>query len=161
MWLFFNDIYPARMAVPNLIDALDKHHIQEFYTYETAYNDALSDTINAEVPGKYKIHYLKSLDDIKTGWVVIQSTNSKSPSMECDPEAIEGDFIRDPKLNKLLATRKIEQLATAKFETFGSSRVWPQEADVATYMDLILKEIDDDARFRGYAWLINVENIDK
>ncbi len=153
MWLFFTDVYPARMAIPNLIDALDKYNIREFYTYETRYNDALANTIN----DKYKIHYINSLSDIKKGWIVIPPTNSKSLSMECVPEAMNGDYTKDSKLNELLTTRKIEQLATAKFKTFSSSYIWPQEADVATYMDLILKEVGDKERFRGYAWLINAE----
>lgn len=166
-WLFFTDVYPARMAIPNLIDALDKYNIREFYTYETRYNDALANAINLERPfdtaqgkpadGKYKIHYMDSLNDVKKGWIVIPPTNSKSMSMEGTPEAMTGDYTKDPKLNELLATRKIEQLATAKFKTFGASYIWPQEADVSTYMDLILKEVGDNERFRGYAWLINAE----
>lgn len=159
IWLFFTDVYPARMTIPNLIDALYKYNIKEFYTYETSYNDPLANAINLETPGKYKIHYINSLTEVKEGWIVIPPTNSKSPSMECAPEGIKGDFTKDPILNELLATRKIERLVTAKFKTFGSSKIWPQEADVATYMDLILKEIGENQRFRGYAWLINAEVI--
>jgi len=157
--LFFIDAYPSRMAVPNLIDVLDKYNIREFYTYETRYNDALAGAINLEMPGKYKIHYIDSLSDVRKGWIVIPPTNSKSPSMECVPEAIEGDFKRDPKLNELLTTRKIEKLAIAKFKTLSSSKIWAQEADVSTYVDLILKEIGGNERFRGYAWLINAESL--
>lgn len=100
---------------------------------------------------------MDSLNDVKKGWVIIPPTNSKSPSMECVPGGMNGDYTKDPKLNELLATRKIEQPATAKFKTFDASYIWPQEADVATYMDLVLKEVGDNERFRGYAWLINAE----
>lgn len=163
LWVFFNDVFPSRMTIPNLIDTLDKNNIREFYTYETHYNDALVNAINLERPAdkKYKINYINSLSDIEKGWIVIPPTNSKSISMECAPEAMNGDYTRDPKLNELLTTRKIEQLATAKFKTFGSSKIWPQEADVATYMDLILKEIDENQRFKGYAWLVKAEKIKK
>lgn len=159
IWLFFTDVYPARLAISNLIAELDKRNIREFYTYETSYNDPLANAINLERPPdkKYKINYMEKLDEIKNGWIVIPPTNSKSISMECVPEAMSGDYTKDPKLNELLATRKIERLATAKFKTFSSSKIWPQEADVATYMDLILKEVGDNERFRGYAWLINAE----
>ena len=77
--------------------------------------------------------------------------------MEGAPESMNRGYAKDPKLNELLATRKIEQLATAKFKTMGTSIIWPQEGDVATYIDLILKENGDNERFRGYAWLINAE----
>ncbi|MDP3792403.1 MAG: hypothetical protein Q8Q89_01600 [bacterium] len=163
VWLFFTDVYPARMAIPNLIDALDKYNIREFYTYETSYNDALANAINIERSAnkKYKIHYMDNLSDVKEGWIVIPPTNSWSISMEATPEAMNGDYTKDPELNELLATRKIEKLATAKFRTFSSSKIWPQEADVATYVDLILREVDDNKRFRGYAWLINAEALAK
>ncbi len=155
--LFFTDVYPARMAITNLIEELEKRNILEFYTYETHYNDPLTNALN----GKYKINYINSLSDVKKGWIVIPPTNSKSISMEGTPEAMDGDYTKDPKLNELLTTRKIEQLAAAKFKTFGTSKIWPQEADVATYMDLILKEVGDKERFRGYAWLINAEALIK
>jgi len=159
IWVFFNDVFPARMAIPNLIATLDKYNIREFYTYETSYNDALVNAINLERPPdkKYKINFIENLGEVKNGWVVIPPTNSKSISMECAPEGMAGNYTKDPRLNELLITKKIEQLATAKFKTFGSSKIWPQEADVATYMDLILKEIGDKERFRAYAWLINAE----
>lgn len=154
-WIFFSDVYPARMAIPNLIDALDKNNIKEFYTYETSYNDTFANYIS----DKYKIHRINSLSDIKKGWIIIPPTNSKSLSMECVQEAMNGDYTKDPKLNELLFTEKIEQLAAVKFKTFSSSKIWPQEADVATYMDLILKEVGKKERFRGYAWLINAEKL--
>ena len=163
MWLFFTDVYPARMTISNLVDTLDKYNIREFYTYETSYNDALSNAINLErsTNEKYSIHYINKLSDVKNGWIVIPPTNRWSISMEASPEAMNGDYTRDPELNDLLATRKIEQLATAKFKTFSSSKIWQQEADVATYMDLILKEVGDSERFRGYAWLINAKALKK
>lgn len=167
MWLFFTDVYPARMALSNLIAILEKYNIREFYTYKTRYNDPLVNAINLERPldaaqgkpeaEKYKIHFIDNLSDVKEGWIVIPPTNSKSPSMECVPEGMQGDFTKDLQLNKLLETRKIERLAMAKFKTFGTSKVWPQESDVMTYMDLVLKEIGDKERFRGYAWLVNAK----
>lgn len=156
-WLFFTDIYPARIAISNLIKELAKYNILEFYTYKTSYNNSFVDALKK----KYIIHYINSIDDIKKGWIIIPPTNSRSPYMEGDPEALDGDYTKDPKLNELLTTRKIDKIATAKFKTLGSSKIWPQEADVATYMDLILKEVGENERFRGYAWLVNAENIDK
>ena len=157
MWLLLTDIYPSRMAISNLIDTLNKYNIQEFYTYNTTFNDSFANIISK----KYKINYINSLSDVNGGWIIVPPTNSMSISMEGTPEAMAGDYTKDPELNELLATKKIEKLATAKFKTFSSSKIWPQEADVSTYMDLILKEVDDAKRFRGYAWLLNADELKK
>lgn len=161
-WTFFTDVLPSRMGLPNLIAALDKHNIKEIYTYDTIFNDIFAGALNIEKPlaGKYKINFIKKLTDISRGWIVIPPTNSKTLSMECTRESIEeNDFIDDTLLKELLNTKKIEQIATAKFKTFGSSKIWNQEADVITYFDLILGEINDYDRYKSYGWLVNAEKL--
>ena len=100
--------------------------------------------------------YIESILDVDDGWIAIPGTSSKAINMESEVETIaNGDYIKDPILNKLLETKDIEKIATVKFKTYGTSRIWSHESEVTSYRDLILHEITDKDRFRGYAWLIH------
>jgi len=156
LWKFFTDIYPARMVGTNLTNTLLSLKIKEFYTYDTEYNNTVVNIIDPAVLKDIKINYVQSLKEVKDGWIIIPDTSSKAMHMSSARESIrEGDYTKDPVLNELLETRRIEKIATAKFKTFGSSNIWVQESEVSGYRDLILKEITNQDRFRGYAWLLH------
>lgn len=166
LWQFLSDVYPARMSATRLLKTLNRLNIKEIYTYNTKYNRSLIETIpglgeSEYVPRKkidppFAIHHINSIAEVKNGWIVIPGTNGRVITM--DPaEAINDDFgfIKDPILNRLIETREIEKVATAKLKTFGTSRIWPLESEVIGYMDLILHEIKPKDLFRGHAWLIH------
>lgn len=156
VWKFFEDIYPARLVAINLTKTLLALKIKEFYTYNTQYNNSLVNVIDPLVLKNIKVNYIQTLNEVKDGWIVIPCTSSKSMHMSSERESVrDGDYTKDPALNKLLKTRRIEKIASAKFKTFGSSNIWVQESEVTSYRDLILKEITGQDRFRGYAWLIH------
>lgn len=163
--MFINDVFPARMAIPNLIDILQKRKITEFYTYKTDYNNALVNAIdlNPKVAGKFKINYIKLISEIKdpNAWLVIPSTSSKALHMESEKEGIrDGDFDdKDPILYKLIKTRVIEKIAEAKIKTWGTSRIWVHGSEVSSYRDLILGDVKEIDIFKGYAWLVNINKI--
>ena len=160
LWKFFTDIYPARMVGPNLTKTLLSLKIKEFSTYDTEYNNILVKVIDPLVLKTMKINYIQSLNEVKEGWIVIPCTSSKAMEMSSARESIrEGDYTKDPVLNELLDTRRIEKIASTKFKTFGASNIWVQESEVASYRDLILKEVTAQDRFRGYAWLINAKDL--
>jgi hypothetical protein len=79
----------------------------------------------------------------------------KSSNKETQRCAIEhGDFDSDPELNRMLESKAIKKSVVASFTTFGTSRVWINHAEVASYRDLILREIGDDDRWRGRRWVL-------
>ncbi|MDP3697478.1 MAG: hypothetical protein Q8R55_05680, partial [Candidatus Taylorbacteria bacterium] len=162
---FFSDIYPARMAMVNLIKQIDSLKIKRLYTYRTNFNMsfvegipgiAVSDLFDKNIPAPFEVAYIESIADVTDGWIAIPGTSSKAVNMESEKEAItNGDYTKDPVLNKLLETRDIERIAAVRFKTYGTSRIWTHESEVMSYRDLILHEITDKDRFRGYAWLIH------
>ena len=162
---FFSDIYPARMAIANLIKRIDSLKIKRLYTYRTNFNRCfvegvpgivVSDLFDKNIPAPFEMVYIESIADVTDGWIAIPGTSSKAINMESEEEAIaNGDYTKDPVLNKLLETRDIEKIAAVKFKTYGTSRIWTHESEVPSYRDLILHEITDKDRFRGYAWLIH------
>ncbi|MFA4872402.1 MAG: hypothetical protein WC659_00505 [Patescibacteria group bacterium] len=157
-WLqLARDIYPARMTSAFLIRKLDALGITQFSTYKTVYNDAVINNINPTIRNKYEIQYINTLNEVKNGYVIIPGTSSKALNLESVPETIkDGDFTKDPALNELLRTRQIKEVAVAQLKTFGTSRFWGHESEVPSYRDLILHEITEKDRWRGYAWIIDM-----
>ena len=169
---FFSDIYPSRIAIDNLMKKVDSLKIKKIYTYKTNYNKnfvegvpgiAVSDFMPDEhIPAPFEVVYINSLAEVTDGWIAIPGTSSKAINMSCDREAIaDGDYTKDPILNHLLETRKIEKIATAKFKTYGTSKIGVHEDEVPTYRDLILHEVTENDRWRGHAWLLHTDNLKK
>ncbi len=155
VWKFFTDIFPSRMAVANLLKALDSRGIKEFYTYRTDYNMQLIGTIRPELIKKYTIHYINMLAEVKDGWIVIPGTTLKTSFWTTD-EIISGvDSIKDPIYKKLLKTKKIEKISAVKLKTFNSSPLWIMEHEVASFQDLALGAITAEDFFQGHAWLLH------
>jgi len=170
--VFFSDVYPARMAMTNLMKQIDSLKIKRLYTYRTNYNKcfvegipgiAISDFLPRykNIPAPFEVVYIESIADVKEGWIAIPGTSSKAVNMASDKEAVKGDYIKDSVLNILLETKDIEKIATVKFKTYGTSRIWTHEDEVTTYMDLILHEITQKDLWRGYAWLLHTDNLKK
>ena len=65
------------------------------------------------------------------------------------------DSIRDPLYEKLMETKEIEEIATAKFKTFGSSRLWIMDYEISSFIDLILHDITEEDILRSHAWLVD------
>jgi len=158
--VFMNDVYPARMAPARLGQKLNSLDIDEFYTYDNIYNDAFVDALPPDLLAKYKVNYIKSLDEISTGYVVIPGTSSKALNMESVRWAIDtGDFSEDSELNKLIESKEIIKYAVASFKTFGTSHIWHQEAEITTYRDLILRQVGEADRWRGRAWILDADKL--
>ena len=74
-------------------------------------------------------------------------------------EGPSGDYKEDPTLNDLISSKKIEDIAIGKFKTLGTSPFWQLNGNVGAFRDLILKEINKDTKYLGYAWLIDVSKL--
>ena len=157
---FLDDVWPARMAPAWLSKTLNQLGVSEFFTYDTPYNDAFVDSMSAADLEKYKVRYIDNINEVKKGVIVIPGTSSKSFNMESQKCAIEqGDFTSDKDLNYLIETRKISDFAIARLKTFGNSRFWGHESEVVSFRDLILKDIDENDRWRGWAWVLDAEKL--
>lgn len=171
LWVFLSDVYPARMGATNMFGLLKRLKIKEIYTYNTRYNRSFVETIpglgksvytpRRQIEPPLVIHYINSIADVEDGWIVVPGTNGKSIAMHMEHEAINENFrfTSDPVLNKLLESGDIEKIATARIKTSGISRIWSLEDESLGYMDLIMKDISPEDRYRGYAWLINAKNL--
>jgi hypothetical protein len=156
--VFILDVLPARMA-PALLDReLQRLNVDEFYTYDTPFNDAFVDVMIDASKVDYKVKYINAITEIDSGYLVIPGTSAKSFNMESTKLGIKGqDFDEDLSLNALIESKNINQYAVRTFKTFGTSRFWVNESEVTSYRYLILNEIGNDDRWRGQAWILDME----
>jgi hypothetical protein len=160
-FIFFSDVYPARMAPKWLKDELNRLKPEVIYSYLNNFNEAFLNVIDDEELLKKvkRISSLKEAVDPK-GVVVIPGTSSKALNMESMPEGYDkGDFTDDQALNELLDSKEIGKFAVKKLKTFGTSKIWVHESEVSSYRDLILGEIGEKDIYRGYAWVLSVNNV--
>ena len=118
------------------------------------FNDATKEMTGSVVPAVITIYEDRSFEfQLKT------PPASDLLKKAAGIEKGSGNPLRD-KVGKV--TRKdIEKIATVKFKTYGTSRIWTHEDEVPTYRDLILHEITKKDLWRGYAWLLHTDNLKK
>ena len=123
------------------------------------FNESFLDNVRTtDSLNNLKINFIHSLKDVQNGWILIPPSGHK---IGYTKEPILSDFKEDPLLNKLLENKRIEKLASGKFQTVqGSDNIWLQESDITSYMDLMLHYITKEDRFRGYAWLLHSDKLD-
>jgi hypothetical protein len=160
--MFVTDILPARMAPVYLMRTLQRLGIRSFYTYKTSYNDAFVNILPREFLHKVQVNFIERINDVRDGYVVVPGTSSKALNMESQTCALEGaDFHDDALLDELIKSKAIPRFAIASFKTFGTSRMWCHESEVTSYRDLILREINEDDRWRGRAWILDAGKVYK
>lgn len=168
LWVFLDDVWPARMAPAWLAEKLSALGVKEFYTYNTPYTNTFlwgmwkEHLENYEVQfiktlqEIYDVRFIKTLQDVREGYVIVPGTSGKAVNMDAHPYTLEhGDFEEDPFLNRLIDSRAITRYAVASFKTLGSSRMWVHESEVASYRDLILGEVSEYDRWRAKAWILD------
>ena len=160
IWMYLDDVLPARMAGARLRETLRSLAVTEFYTYDTPYNGAFINALAPEELQRYKIHYIDSIRDVKEGYIVVPGTSSMALNVEGTRLSYEhDDYNLDKDLNRLIKSKEIEKYAVASFKTFGTSRIWVHEAPVLSYCDLILNEISEYDRWRGRAWVLDAAKL--
>lgn len=157
-YIFITDILPCRMTAYRIMKTLDKHQIKKFYTYDTLFNYPFVGIIKHFFSDKYNIEYISSIDQIDNGYVFVPCTGSKSAYFQSARTiGPVGDFKEDDVLNLLIDTKEIQQCSIASFKSLGNSKYWQQLGNIVSFRDLILKEVQNEDRFRGYAWLLKKE----
>jgi len=160
IYIFLTDTLPCRLTVHRIMKTLDKNNIKKFFTYDTLFNSPLTDVIKDFFPDKYDIQYISSINEIKSGYLLVPCTSSKAAYYQSAGKiGPVGDYKADEALNSIIETREIQKFSVASFKTFGNSKYWQQIGNVVSFRDLILKEVNDEDRFRGYAWLLDVKKI--
>jgi hypothetical protein len=147
------------MSTSQIMKTLDKHQIKKFYTYDTLYNYPFEGIIKDFFSDRYDIEYISSIGQIDNGCLLVPCTSSKAAYFQsASTIGPVGDFKEDDVLNLLIDTKEIQKYSIASFKTLGNSKYWQQLGNVVSFRDLMLKEVTNEDRFRGYAWLLKIEN---
>jgi len=161
-YVLYSDTIQCRLAPTKLRNKLKELNVREFFTYDNSYNNSFVHTMMYTYIDEFKVSFINSISEVKKGIVVIPNTSSKSVSMETGQYAIlNGDFDKDSELNNLMENKKIEKIAIAKIRTMGNSKYYVHESEVTSYRELILKQISEQDRWRGFAWVIKVVSAER
>jgi len=159
IYTLFDDTIPCRTSANKVANFLIKNKIKKIYTYDNAYNDAFIKAILNIFPNNFEVKYVNSIENLKNEIIFIPNTSSKSLYMESEKYAIKnGDFNEDKFLNLILKNKFKNNKVIKKFKTMGSSKYFVNESEITSYRNLILKQIHDYDRYRGYAWIIRLNS---
>jgi hypothetical protein len=155
--IFLTDVLPSRMATSYMHDWFSSHPGQKNYAYLLhPHNINTANVINR--PGtknQIKFARIKSISEAKEGYMLIPVHTGKSIFVNCRFP----DYMDDPELTRLIASGKLDRYIVASFPTLASSRIWPQEEEYCSYLDLIENKITDHDRNLGYTWILDLKKL--
>lgn len=158
--VFLSDLLPSSLSPKKLENVLQKRGIKTIYTYDTPYNDHFVNAWLQNGKTSVEVRRIRSLSEVTEGYVAVPGTSCKALNIESYVEGIEGkDFDADPLLTELIRSKKISEAAVASFQTFGTSKIWALDSEVPSHRSLILKDITDEDRWRGRAWLLDAKKL--
>lgn len=157
--LFFDDVFPSKMATTWVHQWLIKNGHDRIYVYaDHPFNKNLVRFLNnPKQKEKITVQEIQSLREAADGLVYLLPVTGKAIYRECR----ENDFYKDPDLTHLYQSPEFSKYALASFKTFASSKVWTQEEEICTYLDLSLGLITDEDRQKGFAYLLDGAKLQK
>lgn len=152
VWIFSRDIFPSRMATAWIEQWLRKHNVTDVFVYQNhPLNRFLVQVLNnPKYKEKIKFWGIKTIHDADKGYILVPPSTGKNIWQNC---AVE-NFDADPALTDLYKRGPLSKYAAASFKTLASSRVWAQEEEVCSYLDLMLGRITADDRKKGEAYIL-------
>lgn len=155
--MFLTDVLPSRMATTYMYDWLTANNHGPAFAYQLhPFNVNTANVINhPNAKTMVKFTRVHSIKDAKKGFMLIPIHMGKNIYANC----AYPDFKDDPELTKLLASGQFGHFVAASFPTMASSRIWPQEEEYCTYLDLMEHSISPRDRELGYTWILDMEKL--
>ncbi len=153
VFVFTQDVFPSRMASSHLYSWLKQHPHKNIYALSHhPYNkNTIQVMNNIKLKEKIKFGYIENIAAASDGYLVLAPITGKSIFSNCQFP----DFQGDPALTDLIHSPEFNQFILAKFKTPASSRIWPQEEEYCSYLDLYLGKISAADRSWGYIWILD------
>jgi len=158
-YIFFGDVFPSRMANTKIHDWLINNGQDSVYVY--SYHPRNKNfTIflnNPKQKNKLKLIKISNIRQAKSGYIFIPPITGFSILEECRL----GDYSLDLYLTELFNSRDFEKYVAASFKTLASSKLWNQEEEICTYLDLILNKRTDVIIKKGHAYILDATKLQK
>lgn len=155
---FFFEVLPSRMVTTDIYNWLiHEKNTNELFVYRRhpRYINMILFFNNPKYENKVYQWPINSIAEVKKGYILIPTVTGKTIWCECR----ERDFNDDPALNELLESGEFNRYVVASFPSLSSSRLWTQEEEICTYRDLIVGDITDKDRQKGFAWILDAEKL--
>ncbi len=145
------------MATTYMYDWFMAHRDRPHYAYILhPHNINTANVINRPAAKELiKFKRVNSIREAKEGYMLIPPHTGKSIYVNCSYH----DFSEDDALNTLMASGEFSRFVVASFPTLASSRIWPQEEEYCSYLDLIEGAITGRDRELAHSWIIDLEKL--
>jgi hypothetical protein len=152
---FIRDIFPSRMASTQIYEWLIKHQVKQVFAYrEHPLNkNIVQYMVNPKAKEAIKLIPIQTIAQVSDGYILVSPLTGKSVLNACSLE----DYASDPILTLLYKSGEMKKYVVASFKTLSSSPFWAEEEEVCAYRDLVLGQISDEDRLKGYAWIIDAK----
>ncbi len=157
-YVFFGDVYPARMATTFLSRKIKQLNAEHIYTYAGhPLKHYMVDCLNPDLLEKVKLWSIDNIAQVKEGYILVPPMTGSSIYVAA--WGVYKDFDQDLYLNALRRKKNLADYAIASFKTLASSRIWGQEEEILSYRDLILGNSSLNDKDKGTVWLLDAKKI--
>lgn len=155
--LLGSEILPARLSTAFVRQWLDQHHIQSVFVYQNhPRNIFVADVMNNPKWGNnIKFYSIRSSTEPSQGWILVPPKRGGTIWNNC----MDQEFTSDPVLNWLYETGNIEKCSVLSVPPIPSSRIWAQEEEICTYLDLMKGTIRNYKDPKSRIYLLDVQKV--
>jgi hypothetical protein len=157
LFIFVRDIFPSRLASTRIYQWLIQHDVKRVFAYrEHPLNkNIVQYMVNPKAKKPLSLVPIQTIAQVSEGYILVSPMTGKSVLNACSLE----DYSADPVLTLLYQSGELNKYVVASFKTLSSSRFWAQEEEVCAYRDLVLRQIGDEDRQKGYAWILDAKKL--
>jgi len=157
--VFFTDAFKTRMAMSYVDIFLRTKGIEDLFIYSNHPCEGNTSAVlnNPRFKTKIRFWQIDNIHQPLSGCIFVPPITGKSVISNC----VKPDFTDDPYLTELYESGEIEKYSMGVFPTMASSRIWTQEEEICTYLDLVLGKITEEDRNKGKAYLLDAERLQK
>ena len=153
----------SRIGVKTLHNFLLKNEIKSFNTYKGKFNVYFVENMLSAFESKFQVNYINTIDELKqlnNKILVVPPITSKALFFNADSQAAQNDtFEGDKELIDLIKTKKIEKYCLKKIHTMSSYPYYIYDDEVLSYRKIYLKQINEEDRYFGLGWVLNLDKL--
>lgn len=159
-YLFFSDVYPARMVEKRLSRELERTGIKELAIYHDNFmTGKVLQQLDPFLQKQLRVRPMNNIYAAKTRYILVPP--SVAGSVYSAVQSPNADFDQDIYLNELLKKDGLQKYAVIALDTMATSRIWRQETEVTSYRDLILRQFSGEYLRKSRVWVLDAEKLNK